>query len=183
MDKNYVLTFVVGVSGVGKTQMIKRFVAEHQQYIHLEASKLIKQAINAQTSEQLRLLPREQILNNQYSLIQELAKYKQQHHRIILDGHLLINNGQEVVPVPLDIVKKIAPYNIILIQGDSRDIFLHCIKDCKKKRSEKKIFEINREQQYTKKIATNYSIKLGIKFNTIHFSDYTEFKKLLEDNL
>ena len=179
MDKNCILTFVVGVSGVGKTQMIKRFVAEHHEYIHLEASKLIKQAINAQTSEQLRLLPREKILKNQYLLLQELTRYKQQYNRIILDGHLLISNDKEIIPIPLDIVKRIEPYKIILIEGDPNEIFLHRLNDLQKKYPKQTIIEIEKTQNFLEKITIKYCKELKVDFNTLHFYEDEKFRKLL----
>lgn len=183
MDKNCILTFVVGVSGVGKTQMIRRFVAEHDEYIHIEASKLIKQAINTQTSEQLRLLPKEQILKNQYLLLQELTKYKQKYRRIILDGHLLINNDQETIPIPLDIVKKFLPHKIILIQGNSYDIYLHRINDTDKKHPQQTTTEIDQDQQFLKYISIQYCRELNINFYTLHYSENKKFNDLLQQEV
>ena len=71
MDNNCVLTFVVGVSGVGKTELIRRFVAKHHEFRHLEASKLIREGLNVKASEQIELLPKEQIIKNQFILLEK----------------------------------------------------------------------------------------------------------------
>lgn len=182
MNENCILTFVVGVSGVGKTEMIRRFVADHHDYVHIEASKLIKQEINAQTSEQIRLLPKEPIIKNQSFLLKKLSKYKQKHQRIILDGHLLIHNNQELIPIPLDIVKKIAPHNIVLIKGNAQDIILHRINDPHRNRPNQTITEIEKSQPFLEQIAISYCKKLGIRFDTLDFSEYKKFSNLLSQN-
>ena len=173
MNKDCRLTFVVGISGVGKTTIIRRFVKEHSDYVHLEASKLIKQRIRAETSEQIRVLPKNKVLMNQSVLIEELSRYKEKYSQIILDGHLLINNNQELIPIPLDIVKKISPRNIILIHGNSHDILSHRINNLQKKYFKETISEINRSQQFMKEIAISYCKKLGIRFDTLDWEHVT----------
>lgn len=183
MNENCILTFVVGVSGVGKTEMIKRFVADHHDYVHIEASKFIKQGINAQTSEQIRLLPKEQIIKNQYFLLKELSKYKQKHQRIILDGHLVIYNNQELVPIPLDVVKDIAPHNLILIQGNAQDIISHRISDPHKNRPNQTADEIEESQQFLEQIAINYCKEICIRFDKLYFNEYKKFSELLTEDV
>lgn len=183
MDKNCRLTFVVGVSGVGKTKMIKRFVANHDGYVHLEASKLIQHGINAQTSEHLRLLPKEKIVKNQSFLIEELSKYKQKSQRIILDGHLVIYNNQELIPIPLDVVRDIAPHNVVLIQGNAQDIISHRINDQHKNRPNQTTDEIDQNQDFLEQIATNYCEEMCIRFDKVYFHEYKRFSDLLIGNV
>jgi adenylate kinase len=179
MNKNCVLTFVVGVSGVGKTTMIRRFVTEHSNYVHLEASKLIQNRLNAETTEHIRIMTKEQIVKNQSFLLDELSKYKQNCNSIILDGHLLINNNKELISIPLDIVRKIAPSNIVLLEGNSHDILLHRIYNPQKKCFKETISEIDRNQQLLKQIAIGYCKELGIRFDTLDFSEYKKFSNIL----
>jgi adenylate kinase len=183
MNENCILTFVVGVSGVGKTEMIKHFVANHHDYVHIEASKLIKQGINAQTTEQIRLLPKEQIIKNQSLLLKELSKYKQKHQRIILDGQLIIYNNQELVPIPLDVVKNIAPHNLVLIQGNAQDIISHRINDPHKNRPNQTVDEIEKNQQFLEQMAINYCKEICIRFDKLCFNEYNKFTELLTKNV
>ena len=179
MNKDCRLTFVVGISGVGKTTIIRQFVKENSDYAHVEASKLIKQRLGAETSEEIRVLPKNKVLMNQSLLIEELSIYKEKYSQIILDGHLLINNNQELIPIPLDIVKKINPYNIILVHGDSREILSHRIINLQKKYFKETISEIDKNQQLLKQIAISYCKKLGIRFDALDFSEYKKFSNLL----
>lgn len=179
MNKDCILTFVVGVSGVGKTTIIRRFVREHPNYVHIEASKLIRNKLNTETTEHIRLMTKEQIVKNQSFLLDELSKYRQKHDYIILDGHLLINNNQELISIPLDIVKRISPSNIVLIEGNSHDILSHRIHNPQKKCFKETISEIDRNQQLLKQIAISYCKKLGIRFDTLDFFEYKKFSNLL----
>lgn len=179
MNKDCRLTFVVGISGVGKTTIIRRFVKEHSDYFHVEASKLIKQRIRAETSEQIRVLPKNKVLMNQSLLIEELSRYKDKYSQIILDGHLLIDNSKELIPIPLKIVKQIAPQNIILIQGNSHEIFSHRINDTCKDHPNQTVAEIERIQSYLKYITLNYCKELSVKFDILDFSDYKRFSDVL----
>ena len=183
MKNNCILTFVVGVSGVGKTEMIRRFVAHHHDYVHLEASKLIMQGMNTQTSKQISLLPKEQIIKNQFFLLKELSNYKQKYPRIILDGHLVIHNNHESVPIPLDVVKKIAPYNIILIRGSAQDIISNRISDPHKNRLSQTENEIDDSQEFLEQIAISYCKKMCIKFDKLYFYEYKNFSNLLSENV
>lgn len=179
MDNNCVLTFVVGVSGVGKTELIRRFVSKHHEYRHLEASKLIREGLNAKKSEQIRLLSKEQIIKNQSILLEGLFAYKQKCHLIILDGHLLINNSQELVRIPLDVVREIAPHKMILLTANPHSILSHCTNDIHRKRHSQTATEIEEIQNYLKHIAISYCEELGIRFDTLDFTEYKRFKDLL----
>ncbi len=182
MDNNCVLTFVVGVSGVGKTELIRRFVSKHNKYMHLEASKLIREGLNAKISEQIGLLPKEQIIKNQSILLERLLKYKQKCHHIILDGHLLINNNQELVKIPLDVVKDIAPQNMILVTGNAQDIISHRTNDQYKHRPSQTVNEIEQIQNYLKHVAISYCKELSIRFDTLDFSEYKRFSNILTED-
>ena len=182
MNKDCRLTFVVGISGVGKTTIIRRFIKENTDYFHIEASTLIKQRINAKTSDQIRVLPKEKILANQSILVEELSRYKEKYSQIILDGHLLINNSKELVPIPLNIVEQIAPQNIILIQGNPREIFSHRINNTYKNGSNQTVAEIEQVQNYLKYITVKYCKELCIKFDILDFSEYKRFESLLVQN-
>lgn len=179
MDNNCVLTFVVGVSGVGKTELIKRFVSRHQEYRHLEASKLIREGLNAKKTENIRLFPKEQIIKNQSILLERLLEYKQKCHHIILDGHLLINNNQELVKIPLDVVRGIAPRNMVLITGTAHDIILHRTNDLHRKRPSQTATEIKEIQNNIKHTAIAYCKELGVRFDTLDFSEYKRFSSIL----
>ena len=179
MDNNCVLTFVVGVSGVGKTELIRRFVAKHHEFRHLEASKLIREGLNAKKSEQIKFLPKEQIIKNQSILLEGLLEYKQKCHHIILDGHLLINNNQELVKIPLDVVRGIAPHNMVLVTGNPHDIILHRTNDLHRKRHSQTATEIEEIQNNIKHTAIAYCKELGIRFDTLDFTEYKRFRNLL----
>lgn len=174
-----ILIFVIGLSGVGKTSMIQRFVEENPDYLHLEASKLIKQATGIQVSEKIRLLAKNKIIKNQYILVEELSRYKNSFDKIILDGHLLINNNQELIPIPLDTIRKISPNSMILVEGNANDILLHRKNDLYKTRPNQLLVEIEEEQLELRKIAVKYCNELNIKLDTINFEDYAEFCHLV----
>ncbi len=158
--------------------MIRRFVSKHNKYTHLEASKLIREGLNAKISEQIGLLPKEQIIKNQSILLERLLKYKQKCHHIILDGHLLINNNQELVKIPLDVVKDIAPQNMILVTGNVQDIISHRTNDQYKHRPSQTVNEIEQIQNYLKHVAISYCkekngsvpdfLDIGIKIKEIN---------------
>ena len=174
-----ILIFVIGLSGVGKTSMIQRFVEENPDYLHLEASKLIKQATGIHTLEQIRLLPRNKIIKNQDVLTKELSKYKNLFDRIILDGHLLINNNQELIPIPLDTIREISPNSMILVEGNANDILLHRKNDLHKTRPNQLLAEIEEEQLELQKIAVKYCDELKTKLDIVNFEDYTKFCQIL----
>lgn len=179
MCEKCILIFVIGLSGVGKTSIIQRFVEENSDYLHLEASKIIKQVTGIQVLEKIRLLPKNKIIENQDILIKELSKYKNSFDKIILDGHLLINNSQELIPIPIDTIRKILPNRMILIEGNANDILLHRKNDLYKTRPNQLLVEIEEEQLELQKIAVKYCDELNIRLDIVNFEDYSRFRQIL----
>src|ERR1700753_345358 len=89
---------VFGLSGVGKSWMISRYVAA-ENIAHIQASQLMRDASTAGvgkpvTSESLR---RGAVLDNQSLLTEAFAKVLAEEARpIIFDGHCLIDAGEHL---------------------------------------------------------------------------------------
>jgi adenylate kinase len=183
MNINSSLTFVIGISGVGKTQIIRKFVSSNPEYLHIEASTIIKKNLKIDKDKQIQYLSKEEIFKNQYDLIKELSKYRKIHQKIILDGHLLIEINQEATLIPLSIIKKISPNQIILIQGKPEEIIEHRSNDSHKKRPAAGKDIINKKQNLLEKYAHESCKELNIKFEILNFLDYNRFVALLRQNV
>ena len=79
----------------------------------------------------------------------------------------------------MDIVREIAPHNIVLITGIAHDIILHRTNDLHRKRPSQTATEIEEIQNYIKHTAIAYCKELCIKFDTLDFTEYKRFRNLL----
>lgn len=112
------LIFVGGIHGVGKTTIcLKAFVPFG--YHCMTASSLIS-AYGRRIDKNKRV---DDIDDNQVALIEQLALEKKKHCRFILDGHFtLINSQGQIEPIDRSVFQGINPTQLILIQGDPKEI-------------------------------------------------------------
>lgn len=109
---------VFGVSGVGKTTACKDYSARHQDVAHFSASELLQSA-TGKSPEELRTASVQQIRANQDMVAGELRRRVagQVIGTILVDAHSVIDNGEDLVRVPLSIVESLAPQVLVLLEA------------------------------------------------------------------
>ena len=102
---------VFGLSGVGKSTTVRQTVsASGGLAAARNAGDLIHRRLRDHGSaEMLRLLPAEQIQRNQEFLIEELASVRTTvgARVLLLDGHCVIDNGEQLIPKPIAVIKRL----------------------------------------------------------------------------
>lgn len=176
---------VFGISGVGKTTLIKRFLEAHSQFSHLQAGTLIKRALQNIPRDQLRITTPEQIIENQYSLVEEFWKDIEAHQRssIIFDGHSIIYNDQRVIEIPVEIINALKPQKIIFVEDDPERILKRRNSDTSRKRNQNLSFiDIQRHQEIARNQAQLYASEIGIKFYVIKSGELEHLKASININ-
>jgi adenylate kinase len=114
---------VFGLSGVGKTTACRSFTARHPEFVYISASELLSTATGLPV-ERLRDADAKDIVRYQ-SLLATALNHRLGEHRgsnVIIDGHSIIDNGREVVRIPIDVVRSLRPSGLILLEGSPDDI-------------------------------------------------------------
>ncbi|SES97552.1 AAA family ATPase [Thorsellia anophelis] len=86
-----------GLSGVGKTHLIKRLVSNTDEFIQISASKLIKSEGGVIQFENLN---RRVLLDNQNKLVSSIQKLKSEKKNYLIEMHTILETKNYIFTVP-----------------------------------------------------------------------------------
>lgn len=170
---------VFGLSGVGKTTLIKQFLSMNAGYLHLLASTLIKQGLADPDAhiDSLRLRDAGGIDENQQALVREFSKERsnQPDMSILFDGHLIIDTDKELIDIPYEVISSLNLTKILAVTASGEDILNHRKKDAKRNRPQRTLDEINKQQERSTRLCIDYADRLGVAFFHINAADINGF--------
>lgn len=173
---------IFGVSGVGKTTLIRQFIGDGREYAHLQAGTLIKRALKTIPRDQLRVATPDQIIKNQFLLIdefwKEIEEYK--YSTVIFDGHSIVDNNQEIIKIPTNVIKGLKPQEIIFVEDEPKYIHERRTGDQSRQRADISIAEIEKHQDLAKRQAESYAHEIGIPFGAVKAGNLDTLKLLIE---
>ena len=139
---------IFGISGVGKSTIIKEFITHAPSWRHLQAGQLIKSELKHIGHDKLRLEGNEAILKNQYLMIKAFWREVniQKLTKIIFDGHSIIDTGIEILRIPADVIKALKPTKLLFIKVEPKIILDRRSKDTSRNRPLLSIQEIGVQQ-------------------------------------
>ena len=139
---------VFGISGVGKSTIIKEFITHAPSWRHLQAGQLIKSELKNIGHDKLRLEDNEAILKNQYLMVDAFWKEinTQKLTKVIFDGHSIIDTGTEILRIPADVIEALKPTKMVFIKVESKIILDRRSKDTSRDRPLLSIHEIGAQQ-------------------------------------
>lgn len=179
MSKPHDITAIAGLSGVGKTYAIETILANDDQFVHFSAGSLIKKRLAAVDRDHLRLFSANQILQNQYALVEqfniEMGSVPKGSH-VLFDTHMIIDIGAEVIEIPFDIFEKLAPSRMVLLHENPEIIIKRRISDTSRDRAVRTVLEIQNQQELSQNLAAELSDRLSIPFITISTQNICELK-------
>jgi adenylate kinase len=174
------LACVFGVSGVGKSELISRFVEGHRDWRRLGASELLE-GLNEENREALRTSPREKIVANQYRAADLILEKRAQNpsFNFILDAHSIIDNDRELVPVPTSAVSAMEPSMLVFVFDDPAKILSRRESDASRIRAFRTISEIALEQGAALESAKRFSSELALDLSCIRSGDLESLEAAL----
>ena len=162
---------VFGLSGVGKSTTLQRVVNESEGLATVvNAGSLIgRRALNNGLGETLRLLPTEDILHNQEILVEELARERAivGIEVILLDGHCVVDNGDQLVPIPVEIIERLNLSALVFVQEETEKIRTRRLRDEKRKRPDLSSTELTMQQRRALEVCSSYASELELSLTII----------------
>lgn len=157
---------VVGLSGVGKTTMIKAFVNKNEGYVFVTASSLLAQKTKTEDTDALRRGSTDNIVHNQQHIVRAFAEYRAANVKsnIIIDGHVIIDNDQGIVEVPYHVIAALNPDKVIVIVSEPEDIISRRKNDENRIRPDRTKLGVHQQQTLSLRKANEYSKKLKCPF-------------------
>lgn len=170
---------VFGVSGVGKTTLISQFIAAYSGYIHLEASKLIKESLAKPvlSSEHLRSMEPSAIEVNQIRLTEQFRVARRAHPKktVILDAHSVIDSDPHATLVSVEIIRELELKQMIFIRDRPDAIARRRDDDSNRRRPMRSVRSIAQLQNMALDQCQVYAVNLGLPLNLTSPMDLAGF--------
>lgn len=176
---------VFGLSGVGKSWMISRYAAASD-VAHVQAGQLMRDARaalvgHAVTSEDLRRGP---VLDNQSLLTDAFAKVLAAEMRpIIFDGHCLVDVGDQLIEIPIEVIRQLQPAGIVFVHAPADEIVQRRESDTSRERPARTADALAAQQDRCLSVCTNYAERLGIRFGQVRAGDECSFAQFMDQFL
>lgn len=176
---------VFGLSGVGKSTTLQQVVAESGGLaIVMNAGALIgRRKQNKGSDENLRLLPTKEIQHNQEILIEELARERKSigAQVLLLDGHCVIDNGDRLVPIPIEVIKKLDLAALVFVQEEVERIRERRLRDEKRSRPNLSVAELAKQQKKALEVCSVYASVLGLPLTIVTVEQWQLIAELVDE--
>ena len=177
---------VFGLSGVGKSATVRRVVSESRGLAAtVNAGQLIRRRHgDDHTPETLRLLPAEEIRRNQELLVEELARARSTGGApvLLLDGHCLIDNGEQLVPIPIEVIERLDLAALVFVQEGAAEIRARRLADSKRARPNLPSADLARHQQCALAVCHGYASRLGLPLTVVTAQQWPSILRLVEES-
>jgi len=111
-----IVVAMFGLSGVGKRWIARQVCARHPVVLHLEASALLRAALN-QSGEAFRTAAEDVMADNQRRLAEAFvsAHAAEPDRPVLFDGHSVIDNDSGLVDIPAAVIAPLRPDHIVFV--------------------------------------------------------------------
>lgn len=176
---------VFGLSGVGKGWLISRF-AEGIAIAHAQASQLLREAraeISGRMDSQEELR-QGAVLDNQVLLIEAFSRFRAAATKpIIFDGHSVIDAGDQLVEIPVEVIRALAPAGLVFIKDEPAAIIARRAGDRTRIRPVRSEDEIQSHQKRAQVLCEQYAETLGVSLKVVQAGDKDGFSAAMRSIL
>lgn len=140
---------LVGISGVGKSTLL-RSAAEFVSFQHLQASALIKEAKERQTSAAVATdeLRTADITDNQALLVKGFTNARDPAAKlVVLDGHTVIDTPTGLITIEPDVFAALGVTQFVFVADDPQAIFARRANDQIRRRPQRTPVELTHHQE------------------------------------
>lgn len=171
-----------GISGVGKTTFLKKLAALVA-FQHLTGGSLIAAAreIASKCRDTMRHADLDE---NQRLLLQGFFRARDPDvGLIILDGHVVVDNGEGLTEISADVFKALDVKSMVHLEANPSRIVQNRLLDSYRFRPQYDAEAIKRHQDYSRAHANHISEILGISFHAVTHDEVARLAKLFRKHL
>jgi len=175
-----IVVAMFGLSGVGKGWMASAVCARRPAVLHLEASALLRAALN-QTGEALRTATEDVMADNQRRLAAAFAAARAAgpYRPVLFDGHSVIDNDAGLVEIPAAVIVPLKPDHIIFVVDTGAAIAARRLADGDR-RPLRTVNDLERHQARARAMAQSYAAALGVPFEEVRSGDWERVSRLFD---
>jgi adenylate kinase len=168
-----------GISGVGKTTFLRR-LAKHIQFQHLTAGSLITSARKAR-SDKRDTMRYADLNENQRLLLEAFTQASDPAAPIIiLDGHVVVDDGTEVKKLPVDVFRALAITKMVHLEATPKRISLNRASDTLRSRPAYNLETLVQHQDASRAHAESIARALHVEFHPINHHDLAHLVSVLK---
>lgn len=170
------LIAVFGISGVGKTTLIERFIRDHKTWQALSAGAMLS-GITHRDPLELRVSDRSLVESNQLFLADAIHRHRTATPEInwLLDAHSVIDNDRELITVPSQAIARINPDALIFLFDDAAHIRARRAADQQRQRPLSSVDRVEEEQGLALRTCLLYATELNLEMCRISANDWPGF--------
>ncbi len=167
---------VFGISGVGKTTLIRQFMSRHPDWHALSAGGLLG-GLSHMAPTSLRLAERPVIEENQFAIAEAVQRHRRANpgSKWMLDAHSTIDNDRELVIVPTEVIARIDPDRLIFVFDDAAVIHLRRTSDSHRLRPITSLDRIEEEQRLALDTCVVYARELKLDLHRVRSNNLADF--------
>lgn len=126
---------VCGISGVGKTHLIRAAIERLPDAVTWSASEIIGEARQNTDSEYLRSLPEDELSRSQEMLVHGFARraHGVRNYLVLLDAHCVLEVDTGMFDIPGEIMRRLSPLGFIQLDDQVERILERRTRDTKKR--------------------------------------------------
>lgn len=166
------LVCVFGVSGVGKSTLLRDYVASHPNWMHINAGDVLS-AITSRSSEVLRTSEKEDIQGNQRVLVERILEICARHRdkSVLLDAHCVVDSGRDLIKVPVSAIEDLDPDLLVCVWDEPASIQVRRSAATDRVRPERTVAQLNGYQKMVMETCEEYRQDLGIELIKVRAGD------------
>lgn len=167
---------VFGLSGVGKSTTVAQVVSTAGGLAaSVNAGDLIRRRrVAGRRAVDLRLLGVGEIRSNQELLVEEVAVEREVPGApvLLLDGHCVIDNGEQLVPIPVGVVERLGLSAVVYLTADAREIRARRRSDAGRKRPDVDEAELATQLESGLAVCAGYAVELRLPLVVVSPAEY-----------
>lgn len=161
------ISLLFGLPGAGKTTTLEQVLPRLPNLVRLSGGSLIAGDLSDADRDSLRKLGADAILNNQEKLVLNFnsALRKMSGKHVVFDGHCMVKDGTRIVDIPLSVVARLCPDNIIFFDVPPEEIVERRLADLSRPdREVETVTELTTVRRRQLEISRQYAVDLDIPF-------------------
>ena len=161
------ISLLFGLPGAGKTTTLAKVLPRFPNLVRLSGGSLIAGELSAADRDSLPKLGADEILTNQEKLVLNFnnALKQMSGKHVVFDGHCMVKDGTRIVDIPLSIVSRLCPDNIVFFDVSPEEIIKRRLADrSRPDREVETVAELITIRRRQIELSRHYTVDLNIPF-------------------